>query len=62
MTNADVIRKMTEAKGAVVIDRWDGDSWGKCRPRQGQQYTHGRYPMHRAWTFLPPPEKERIVE
>lgn len=42
----------------IIIDRWDGDCWGKCRPTAKGK---GHYRLHRAWTTLPPAYKE-IVE
>lgn len=49
---------VTTAKDKVVIDRWDGETWGKCTPRsdiKGRSY--GKYRQHKAWTPLPPSYK-----
>ena len=44
---------VTTANGAVILDRWDGEAWGRCTPRISLKTSKGRYPMHRAWTFMP---------
>ena len=53
---------VTTAKGAVILDRWDGETWGRCTPRLSLKHRHGRYPMHRAWTYLPQPSTEEVKE
>lgn len=40
---------VTTATGKVMVDRWDGNDWGQCRPRKG------RYRPHKAWGHLPKP-------
>lgn len=50
---------VTTAKGAVMIDRYDGESWARCVPRQGiNGSSKGRYEPHKGWTFLPPPMRD----
>lgn len=46
---------VTTAKGSVIIDRWDGNTWGLCFPRAK---TKSYYKMHKAWMPLPKPYKE----
>ena len=51
---------VTTANGAVRIDRWDGESWGLCRPRvEIKARNKGRYKPHRAWMPLPTPAERR---
>ena len=50
------------SKGKIRIDRWDGESWGLCRPRtELKRRNQGRYKPHIAWMPLPnPPRKEDL--
>ena len=50
---------VTTAHGKVMIDRWNGEWWGRCVPRQSvSDRGFGRFPLHKAWTPLPPGYKE----
>lgn len=42
---------VTTCNGSIIIDRWDGESWGKCTPTVKGK---GQYRLHKAWTPLPP--------
>lgn len=53
---------VTTAKNAVMIDRWDGESWARCIPRVGIHGSYGRYPMHLAWMPLPKPARKEELE
>lgn len=47
----------------IRIDRWDGEAWGLCRPRnQIKHRDKGRYKPHRAWCYLPKPYEERTTQ
>lgn len=50
---------VTTANGKIILDRWDGEWWGRCSTRLGTNRGFGRYKMHRAWTELPTPAEER---
>lgn len=46
---------VTTCKGKVRFDRYDGDQWGLCKPRNEiKNIDKGRYKMHKAWSFVPP--------
>lgn len=51
-------------KGAIRIDRWDGEMFGLCRPRhQIKNRDKGKYKPHRAWAYMPQiPNFESEVE
>lgn len=53
---------VTTAKGAVLLDRWDGETWGRCTPRCGMKRGFGRYSMHKAWTPMPSPARKEDIE
>ncbi len=45
-------------KGRLRIDRWDGEAWGLCRPRnQIKSRDKGRYKPHRAWCYIQIPKE-----
>lgn len=51
--------------GHLRIDRWDGEMWGLCRPRnQIPNRDKGRYKPHKAWSYMRVPEelRERSVK
>lgn len=49
---------VTTAKGAIIMDRWDGEHWARCVPRYGIKKRFGSYEQHRGWTYLPQPMSE----
>lgn len=43
------------ANGKLRMDRWDGEQWGLCRPRNElKTIDKGRYKPHKAWCSIPP--------
>lgn len=46
---------VTTCNDRVVIDRFDGECWGKCRPTVKGK---GHYKLHKAWSVLPFPYRE----
>lgn len=40
-------------KGKVMLDRWDGETWGRCNLRNNIKGTHPGYRDHLAWTTVP---------
>ena len=49
---------VTTCNGKLMLDRWDGETWGRCNLRNKIDGTHPGYSNHRAWMVLPPAYEE----
>lgn len=46
---------VTTATGKIMLDRWDGETWGRCNLRNKINGTHPGYRDHLAWSLCPKP-------